>query len=550
MRAAAPLAALALGLTAIRAFGEPAAVINLPGGSAQLRAGDELITAFPGSRGFAIPPDTPIVVVSGGLWAQLRGAIIRAAPGAGFVFRALHDRARLEVTAGELEVLQPDDSYVRLFAGSAYDMPLPEAALPPPGAPAPAGAPVAGPTAPSVPEHRDPFDALARSLRVVAGLEKRDRVLVEIHPFYSLSQTYQSNINRVRRDRPDGGRFGGGVLSSWITSHQAGAGFAVPVSRRHRVDGRYAAEWLNYSTQPRSHNTFNQNVGLGYAYSGIRGVTGQAAASYTNTVDPPLSELIQRERRHQTSASTSLASTRSRWFAWTLDVQGSLHRHLNPSLAASLNHLEYSAGGSTGVLLQPKTRLYLAYHQSRAEYPRRPTSDSVSHSFDAGIDGRLAPKVTGRAQLGVQRREYSAPLAGNADNPSFFQTQVALAFKPDDRNRASLQVSRGASDTVFGSNRYSIATSASLALFHATQGGLSCSANATYQVTEYPVPASSGGALRARRDRTYGAGLGLDKRVRPWLSWGLGYQRLENRSAFGDFDYADDRTTMNLRIAF
>lgn len=540
-------------LAAAQAAAPGADVVKLPDGVAQLQVDDQFVSLAPGSRGFRILPENTVTVLSGRIWAQLQDALVKADRGDKFLFHALGDRAQLVVGDGQLEITLADGSTRTLAPGQSLELSrTPAAVPPPPGVPQPPPSPAAGPAAPSTPAAPwDPLSALARSIEALASYEKPDlRLMLELHPFYRITQTYDSNIYLVPKDNPDGSRVGGGVLGSWITSHDLGAKLIVPFNRRHRLEGLYGLEWHSYYKQPKTNNAVNQKGNVSYAYSGIKDVAVRLWENYLNSEDPAFSELTARERRFQNAAGASLDSRRSRLFVWTVDAQHTAHKYLNPSLASSLNRWELLAGGSAGIMLQPKTRLYLAYHRHLIHYSAGRTSHSRSHLLDLGVDGRFTSKLSGKAQIGAQLRQYDVAVGAAGKVVNNLQTAIQVAFKPDGRNELNLRVSRDVNEATFGTNRYYTATGAQLSAAH-TFYKTTLAVNGSYQVDRYPDTVTVAGLTRPRRDDLYGMGAGLDIKVRPWLSWGLGHQRLQRHSIFtGQFNYVDDRTSTNLRIAF
>lgn len=522
-------------------------VVALPEGTATLMLDDRTVTLGPGDRALSLGAETVVTVKAGAIWAELAGALIKAGPGSSFVFHQRHGAIQVVAGKGALELDLPDGWSKRLGPGEAYDIATSAA---PPGAPSgPESA--AGRREPSMPAGWDPLSAIARAMSGLAAFEKPQlRLMIDLHPFYRLTETYDSNIYLVPPDGADGSRVGGGVLGSWITTHDVGTKIELPFNRRHRLDGLYALHWLAYGTQPRTNNAVNQDFGLDYTHTGIRNVVGRLRESYLNTEDPAFSELTARERRFQNTLSASLESRRSRWFVWTLDGQHSVHKYLNPALARLLNRFEAAAGGSVGVLVQPRTRAYAAYHLGRVHYSAGRSNHSRSHRIDVGVDGRLTSKVSGKAQAGAQLRKHEEAPAGTGKSAAFFQTLVQLAYKPREPEEATLRVFRDVNETTFGANRYYVATGASLGASRNFRRAV-VNVFASIEVDHYPEATAAGGTTALRRDDLYGGGAGLDFRVRPWLSCGIGYQRLQRHSVFsGQFNYTDDRTSANLRLTF
>ena len=130
------------GVLALGAAGAPSPlsfeVVKLPAGSARLRAGDANISLSAGSPAWAIPLETSVNVVSGGIWAQFGDATVKAWPGDSLRFHATGSGVQVEATAGKLLIERPDGSTRHLEPGQSFA--LPSAALPaPPSRPSAGG---------------------------------------------------------------------------------------------------------------------------------------------------------------------------------------------------------------------------------------------------------------------------------------------------------------------------------------------------------------------------------------------------------------------------
>ncbi|MBI4349095.1 MAG: hypothetical protein HY553_19815 [Elusimicrobia bacterium] len=125
-----PIAA-ALAVAAVAPPEAAFVVIGLPAGTAQLRAGSEPLSLGPGSPSWALPPDTPVTVVSGGIWAQFGDTTVKARPGDGLRFSTVEGGVRVSATAGTLLLERPDGSTRHLAAGESFALTAPGAPRPP-----------------------------------------------------------------------------------------------------------------------------------------------------------------------------------------------------------------------------------------------------------------------------------------------------------------------------------------------------------------------------------------------------------------------------------
>ncbi|OGR57839.1 MAG: hypothetical protein A2X36_01635 [Elusimicrobia bacterium GWA2_69_24] len=510
-----------------------------------LQVGGQLIHLKPDLPGYAIPRGVQVTVLQGDATLLSGGTTLRADQGDSFTYLLSDGRAEVLVHSGEMPVTPPSGAAAAATAGRIMALTGPDAGKVT-GAPAVPAPPAA------VAKEWDPLQAIAAGVSKLAEFKTPDmRYVIDLHPYYGLTQTYDDNIYLVPPDKADGSRVGGGVRGSWITTNVLGSKLAMPFSRRQRLELDYKAKLVNYTSQPRANNAVDQYVDLAYAQTGRRGTDWRVWDSYKNTEDPAFSELVARQRRFENEVGGRVSVARSRLFVFGLDGRHRMHRYLNDALASSLNRYELSAGFEAGIRLQPKTRLFLAYRREAIHYSAGAQNHSKSHSAGAGIDGRLTSKLTGRAQADLQFRRYDAAPAGGDKEIVNLLTSIRLGYKLARRTDLRFSAARSVQETTFDAarNRYYVASSLGLGATHDYRK-LRLTADGSFETDRYPEASTRGGKTANRRDDVYSGSAGLAYKIRPWLNVGLSYQRLQRHSRFADdFDYRDNRTSLTLNIA-
>jgi len=385
---------------------------------------------------------------------------------------------------------------------------------------------------------------------------------MELHPYYALSETYDSNIYLVPPDQPaPNGQVGGGVRSSWITKNNLGLEGKLPIHRLHTLTYGYDFEAQNYSTQPDINDTINQRVHADYAYAGAYGVTFRTGDQYINTTDQAFSELIQRNRRwaNHLYSSVDYAPERTRLTAGA-DISDTMNKYLDPAFAQQLNRYNLLFGANVGYRLQPKTRAYLAYHREIIHYTvdrELPNQDknNKSHHFDAGLTGVIAPKVEGRVQGGLIYREYDeAPIGGTTRITHNFGVDTTLVYRPQDRTTVTLDLSRRLEESIDGANRFFIANELTLDIKHKLPRKFSVGGMAAMAVDKYSesqVTTAAGTAQGSRRDDIYQIGAWISYDIQEWLVVGLSDIYRERNSTFtAQFNYEDQQTALSLALKF
>lgn len=378
------------------------------------------------------------------------------------------------------------------------------------------------------------------------------------HPYYRLSETYDSNIFLVPHDQP-GGQVGGGVHGAFITKNAAGLEANLPWQHINNLSLGYEAQHHAYSYEPSINNTFNQSVHADFVRNGAQGLTYRVGDQYVNTTDQAFSELIQRQRRWMNRAYGEIdyRPVNGR-MAGGVDVSHETDKYLNTDLAAGLNRYQQSFGFNVGYMIQPKTKLYTAYHRGIIHYGVDPVpgaidKNSKSHTVSGGVSGELTPKITGLIEAGMTYREYdTSPAAGTPRVRRSPVVETGLTYKPEPYTTAVLTVSRILQESIDPSNPFYYSNNAALDITHKFPHKFTAGVDLAMGVDKYLNPESAGGTLKAnRRDDLYQGGVWLEYDIQTWLSTGLAYVYRQRFSTLpAQFNYSDNQTVWNAALKF
>ncbi|MEK7389812.1 MAG: outer membrane beta-barrel protein [Elusimicrobiota bacterium] len=381
-----------------------------------------------------------------------------------------------------------------------------------------------------------------------------------IHPFYQLTEVYDSNIYLVPRDQPNGAIVGGGVKSSWITKNELALETVLPIRQLHNISAGYGVEFQNYTTDPKANDAINQRAHLDYVYTGAYGLTFSAGDRYENTTDQAFSQLVERNRRWYNEVYAALDYNPSKGrVAAGVDASHTVHKYLGPAIGRLLNRYTQRAGFNVGYKVQPQTKLYVSYHRAVTHYTvfrELPDQDknNKSHDFGFGVSGVLAPKITGQVEGGMTYREYDEPPIGGATRVTRnFTVSSKVVYKPSQRTEVILALSRGLQESISASNRFYISNNATLDVKHKFPRKLSAGVNAAFGVDKYPDTQFIGStaARENRRDDLYQGGVWTTYDIQAWLSTGLSYIYRERNSTFtSQFNYQDHQTSWHLALKF
>ena len=373
----------------------------------------------------------------------------------------------------------------------------------------------------------------------------------EIHPYYQFSELYDDNIYLVPDDKPGGVFVGGGKRGSWIHDNDAGLRATLPISPSNKLDLGYDGDYKAYTQQPSANNAFSQKADGSYAYRG-EAVRAGVADTYINTVDPAFSELIQRTHRWQNTGSAN-AEYGAPGGAGFVGIDGfqKTDKYLDPALAAVLNRYEDQAGVKVGYWVQPQTRAYAAYHRDIIHFTAGRADNNKSHLADVGVEGTIAPKLSGQIQTGFGYRHYdfTAALPSSRRDVRYWEIASKVVYKPLERTTGVLEVSRNLQESTFLPNRYYYSTSATAGLEHKFPSKFSAGASLSFGVDQYPEGVTIGTQTKNRRDNLYTQEVHLRYDIQEWLYTGVSFMHRNRVSNFSDtFNYDDDVTSLSLGV--
>jgi hypothetical protein len=378
-----------------------------------------------------------------------------------------------------------------------------------------------------------------------------------LHPYYKLSETYDSNIFLVPHDQPSG-QVGGGVRSSWITTNDLGLEANLPWHAVNNLALGYDFQYQAYSEQPSINNTINQEAHADYVHNGGESMTYKVGDRYVNTTDQAFSELIQRQRRwmNRVYAEADYAPKGGRLVAG-VDADHETDKYLDATLGAGLNRYQEDAGFTVGYMVQPKTKVYMAYHRGIIHYTVNssdgtPDKDNKSHTVVIGVQGVLAPKLTGQIEGGGTYREYDATAIPGASRVArSIVAMTSVKYQADPYTAAVLTLSRHLEESIDPSNPFYFSNDASLDIDHKFPHKFTAGIDLAIGKDQYVNAQTIGGFSGNRRDDLYQGGIWVEYDIQKWLSTGLAYVYRERNSIFtGQFNYQDSQVIWNAALKF
>jgi len=388
---------------------------------------------------------------------------------------------------------------------------------------------------------------------------------VALNPYYGFETRYEDNIYRVPRNINNHAVAGGGVRGSWILSNNLGLKLSAPIGEMHKVTALYDVTFENYPKQSKANEAINQKVGVGYEFKGSK-LSAKLSDDYVNTQDPAFNpngtvvngSLVSRERRWQNTLAGELEYTLGDKFFAGVDAQTARQQYLNrnggaTSLANTLNTSEVTFGGKAGYKVAPKTKVFVAVHRTLLHYTEETRQDNHRDwDVDFGVDGKLAPKLKGLAQVGLNYTQFDKDGANpnRARISRHFTTLVKLDYAVTEKGTFVLAANRATNDSSTTGSRYFVSAGANLAYNHKF-GKLGAGVNGGVQIDRYSENITQGTETKTRRDDNYTLGAKTDYKFKEWGTAGLFYTHNARFSTFSrQFSYRDNITGANLKLSF
>lgn len=299
-----------------------------------------------------------------------------------------------------------------------------------------------------------------------------------------------------------------------------------------RVGADYKAQIPNSSLQ------LNADAGVGYnAYTenhdknnywealggfGIGNEQFKVGDRVLYTSDPANNELTDRKKRLNNTGYFSYVTSHDRMFGIGVLASDSFDRYFDYDMQY-LNRNRLNLGAQLYYNMTAKTHFFAEYVYSDIDYQKEngKINNSHSHSLGLGVDGQVAPKVTGTAKVTYDMRDYENNAEGYDKYNDLVGYYVALNWKPTARNLIRLSGSRKMEETRYGFNRYFADTVVSLHGAHKLTDKFTVSLDLAWEDMDYAKANANG---TKRHDTLWTVRPELDYQFKEWLSAGVWYQ--------------------------
>jgi len=237
------------------------------------------------------------------------------------------------------------------------------------------------------------------------------------------------------------------------------------------------------------------------------------------TSDPANNELTDRAKRINNLGYASFKTSSEKTFGFGVSVDDSFDRYTEAEWQY-LNRNRLNAGLQLYYNVSAKTNFFAEYTYSDITYQDNKLNNSYGNTFGLGVNGQLAPKVTGTAKITYAMRDYDHSLAGASNYNDLLGYFAALEWKATENDTVRLSGERKMEETLYGVNRYFADTVVSLYGAHKFLDKWTASLTLAWENMDYSREFN--GTKRA--DDLYTIRPQVDYQFKEWLSAGVWYQ--------------------------
>ena len=264
------------------------------------------------------------------------------------------------------------------------------------------------------------------------------------------------------------------------------------------------------------------------------------------TSDPANSSLTDRAERIQNVGYVSFKTSSEKKFGIGFTADDVFDRYMK-SEWSYLNRNRVNLGAQLYYNVSPKTNFFVEYTYSDISYEDNKENESAGNSVGLGVNGQIAPKVTGTAKITYDMRDYDESIAGVDNYNDLVGYYVALEWQPTSRNTVRLSGQRKMEETLYGNNRYFADTLVSLYVSQKVYENWTDSLTLYWEDMDYANANNDG---TKRNDGLYTIRPQVDYQFKDWLSAGVWYQFRNRDSNVNGADYDSNKAGVFVKALF
>lgn len=328
--------------------------------------------------------------------------------------------------------------------------------------------------------------------------------------------------------------------SSVINSTQVGMKYKTAVPNSGLVFNATAFGGYNAYTKENGQNGFWNafaNVDLANDLLNI-------GNTFVYTSDLANSELTDMVRRFNNNVYLSARTSREKTFGLGFSANDSYDYYYDHpwQTALDLNRINAAVQGFWNI--SSKTSAFVEYMYSNVNYKYNDEHNSDGSTLALGVEGKIAPKVTGMAKATYAMRDYTHHLSGYSAYEDLFGYDLSLEYRPTGRNVIRLSGVRKFEESTYVNNRYFADTLISLYFSHQLSNRLKAAVTLSYENMDYEHANNQG---VKRSDDLYGVRPEVTYQVNKWLSAGAWYQLRSRHSNTYENEYNSNKGGLFLK---
>ena len=328
---------------------------------------------------------------------------------------------------------------------------------------------------------------------------------------------------------------------SAVSSTQLFAEYLVNIPNTGLKFGANANVGYNaYLESPAKNDYMNAGAGLNI---GNRFFSVEEEFLYT--ADPATSELTDRAKRINNYASFKIKTSSEKMFSIGFLVSDVLDKYIDDQYE-NLNRNRINIGAQAYYNLSSRTSFYIGYLFSNINYEDNEYSNSIGNSFILGVNGTVAQKIKGSAQISYDMRNYDKEGDGLEKDADIFGYLLSLTYEPTNRSSIILSGERKIEESVFTNNRYYISTEVGIEykqkIFQKWEAGLFVS----YENIDYPGKIDGVN----RYDDLINVKPSIEYQFKEYLFASLWYQFRNRTSNCSMAEYTNNKVGIQVKLCF
>lgn len=335
----------------------------------------------------------------------------------------------------------------------------------------------------------------------------------------------------------------GNEKDSFISSTKAGVNYSNPIAGTGLDLSATALGGYDAYTEDNGKNGFWN----AYANVDVKGDTLNIGDSFVYTSDQANSELTERAKRLNNNVYFSARTSKEKTFGLGVVANDSYDYYLDNPWKYDLTRNRVNVGVQAFYNISAKTSAFVEYVYTNIAYRDNTDSDSDGSTFALGIEGKLAPKVSGVAKINYVMRDWSHDIEGYSSYEDLLGYYVSVEWNPTARNTVRLSGERKFEESVYENNRYFADTLVSLYGSHKLTDKFTAGLTLAYENMDYDRENFNG---KKRSDDLFTVRPELGYQFKEWLSAGVWYQwRTRNSNTNGN-DYDSNKGGVFVKAIF